>query len=145
MASSTLMCVFIVQATELRSIYYAVPGVSFLLFFFSGMLVKPSTLPRWCAPWMPSISTIRWYMQAGVINENDGNDELFMSVLNFDLYTRYLSIFGWNGKTKYYCFYMTLLNFGIYFVLVLLAHLNAIRLQTGQRQLREPEERTRVF
>lgn len=60
MGSTILIMFFVYQATEVRSIYYAVPGVSFVLFYFSGMLVKPVTLPRWAAPWMPSMSLIRY-------------------------------------------------------------------------------------
>lgn len=62
MAHSLLMMFFVYQADQVRSIYYAVPGCSFVLFFFSGMLVKPSTLPSWAAPWMPSISLIRFVL-----------------------------------------------------------------------------------
>ena len=100
----TLYIMFcVVQSKEIRSIYYAVPGLGFFFFYFSGMLVKPSTLPSWAAPWMPSVSPIRWFMQAGLINEGQDNPDMFPTIGNFEIYKAYLGFFGWNGKTKYEC------------------------------------------
>lgn len=84
-------------------------------------------------------------MQAGVINEGNNNTDLFNSIGGFDPYVIYLGFFGWNGKTKYYCLYMTLLNAAIYFMACLFAHFLAIRGQTGRRQLRTQDEDDRLF
>ncbi len=146
MASSVLCYFFVIQATEVRSIYYAIPGTAFLLFLFSGMLVKPSTLPRWCAPWMPSISAIRWFMQGGMISEGEDNPSLFREIPgDFDLYKSYMSMFGWNGKTKEYCFDVLLINIAVYFGLCLFALIKTTRGQSGRRQLRMPEDDSRLF
>jgi hypothetical protein len=84
-------------------------------------------------------------MQAGVINEGKDNDDLFATMGEFSVYKAYLGFFGWNGKTKYYCLYMSLLSIMIYFCMVLLAHFLALRKQTGCRQLRVPDEDDRLF
>lgn len=105
LAHTLYIMFFVIPATELRSIYYAIPGLGFFFFYFSGMLVKPSTLPEWAAPWMPSVSPVRWFMQAGVINEAYNNEAMFppLPAGSFDIYKAYLGFFGWNGKTKYEC------------------------------------------
>lgn len=84
-------------------------------------------------------------MQAGVINEGNDNPDLFKTIANFEIYKQYLGLFGWNGKTKYYCLYMTLINMAVYFLMCLIAHFLAIRAQTGRRQLRAPDDDDRLF
>ena len=37
-------------------------------------------LPSWLAPWLPSVSLIRWFCQGLTINEYDGNTDAFPSV-----------------------------------------------------------------
>lgn len=117
LAHTLYIMFFVIQAKELRSIYYAIPGLGFFFFYFSGMLVKPSTLPSWAAPWMPSVSPVRWFMQAGIINEGNNNGDMFGVVGNFDIYKAYLGFFGWNGKTKYECLlvlgYHVMIAFGM--------------------------------
>jgi ABC-type multidrug transport system ATPase subunit len=139
-----IMC-FILQASEQRSIYYIIPGLAFFFFYFSGMLVKPSTLPDWCAPWMPSVSPVRWYMQGGVINEFADSDEIFAVIGEFDIYKAYLGFFGWNGKSKYECLFVLGLHVLIAFGMCFLGIFQACRLQTGRRQWRDPDSDDRLF
>jgi hypothetical protein len=145
-ASTLLSLIFIIQAKDIRSIYYSIPASAFLLFFFSGMLVKPSTLPEWCASWMPSISVMRWFMQAGIINEAYGNTELFPPPIGgFDPYAAYMGVFGWNGKTKYECLNITAINIAIYYVLCWFALWFASYQQKGNRSLRTQGDDERLF
>ena len=62
-ACTLLGLFFILQSADMRTIYATIPSIGLLLLFTSGMLVKPDTLPRWAAPWMPSSSAIRWYVE----------------------------------------------------------------------------------
>jgi len=60
----TMMCeVFIFLSPSIRDVYLTLPGVIALNFFFSGIPIKADTLPRWMAPWTPSLSIIRWATQ----------------------------------------------------------------------------------
>lgn len=58
---------------DIRSAYLVIPALCFVQFAFSGLFLKPVLLPRWMAPWAPSISVIRWAMQAEFINQFDGS------------------------------------------------------------------------
>lgn len=112
-------------------------------------------------PWLPSVSLIRWFTQGLTINEYDGNNEAFpsvgisayileiflllMSILIieilidclqtpfFDSYTYALSLFGWGGKTKWYCFYMLLVSLGVFRVVMIVASVYQTTRQRGQR------------
>ena len=76
-----LACTMIIESIcytlkDIRDVYGTIIGTAFMLFLFSGMFFKPSTLPGWMAPWVPSVSIIRWYAQGIVNNEFDGNTEV---------------------------------------------------------------------
>jgi hypothetical protein len=64
--------------------------------------VQASSLPNWMAPWAPSFSLIRWVMQAQFINYFDGSS-VFPILPFINTYTQFLTLFGWGGKTKWYC------------------------------------------
>lgn len=86
-----------------RAVYSLIPFIGYMMFFFCGLIVKPSTLPAWAGPWVPSVSVIRWTMQGLTINEFENNSELFPTIkLNpdaegFNGYHNILNLFGW-GK-----------------------------------------------
>ena len=84
-------------------------------------------------------------MQGGVIAEGLNNIELFPMIGNFSVYKAYLGMFGWNGKTKEFCFNILLLNIAIYFVMCLFALIRTTRLQRGRRALRGVENDDRLF
>ena len=94
--------------------------MGFLLFFFSGLIVKAQTLPEWTQPWLPSVSVIRWVMQGMTINEFDDSDLFPVAVTPLGTYNSYnelLSLFGWGGKTKYECLANVAYNMLIYRVI----------------------------
>jgi hypothetical protein len=59
--------------SDIRDVYGGIISTAMVLFLFSGLFFKASTLPEWMAPWLPSISIIRWYAQGIINNEYDGN------------------------------------------------------------------------
>lgn len=95
---------------DIRSAYLLIPALSFVQFAFSGLFLKPSLLPEWLAPWAPSISIIRWCMQAEFINQFDGSKVVpfAFNIPMYNAFSAFLSLFGWGGKTKWYCFLMIL-------------------------------------
>jgi len=110
--------IVIFTSPDLRSSYVTIPAVAFLEFVTSGLFLKAGSFPNWLGPWVPSVSLIRWIMQATFICVYEGNTTAFppFSQLGTDysLYYGYLSLFGWGGKTKWYCFYMLLINIAIF-------------------------------
>ena len=129
---------FVLVLPDIRSAYSVIPGVSFLLFFFSGIMLKPSTLPNWLQPWLPSVSIIRWTMQAEFINEFEGDDDVF-PVINgsYSTYDAFLGLFGWGGKTKWTCLNILVLNLFIYRTVTLLAMMRKTVTQRGKRIYRK--------
>jgi ABC-type multidrug transport system ATPase subunit len=100
---------------NVRAVYLTIPVISMVLFFFSGLPVKPSTLPFWIRPWGPSISVIRWAAQSLCINEFEDDYSGTMNVIDtglfiVDPYERYLGMFGWGGKSKWDCFVNVFIN-----------------------------------
>ena len=93
---------------SVREAYIAIPAVSFSQFLFSGLMLKPCLLPRWMAPWIPSISIIRWTLQGLCINYFQDNAALFPQLPGYDTYTTFMSLYGWGGKSKWYCLNMVL-------------------------------------
>ena len=122
-----------------RTFYGLIPGFGFLLFFFSGLMVKPNTLPVWTRPWLPSFSIIRWAMQGMTINRF-ADSELFPVVGNYDTYIALLQSFGWGGKTKEYCQNIVILNMFIFRFLTYLALYYNSRSQVGRRTLLKEED-----
>lgn len=125
-----------------RDCYQIIPFIVFLNFAFSGILIKATTLAEWDGSWMPSASLMRWLVQSQVINEfyNDNDAFPYIELFNYSTYDAFLSIFGWGGKTKYYCLYMILINIAVYRVLTLIAISTISLSQKGVRQFRKPIE-----
>ena len=126
----------VVLSPTLRSAYLTIPALSFFQFAFSGLFLKPVLLPAWLAPWAPSVSIIRWAMQAEFINQFQGSTvPPFMLVTpNYSAFNAFLSLFGWGGKTKWYCFYMVLVVVGVFSAAKLLAMGLSSSLSRGGRQ-----------
>ena len=131
---------------DIRSAYGVIPGVSFMLFFFSGLIIKPSTLPNWLQAWLPSVSIIRWTMQAEFINEFEGDEDVF-PVINgsYSTYDAFLGLFGWGGKTKWMCLNILVLNLVIYRMVTLFAMLRKTVTQRGARIYRKHFVEERMY
>jgi ABC-type multidrug transport system ATPase subunit len=133
---------------DVRDAYSAIPGLSFLLFMFSGLVFKAQTLPAWMAPWLPSVSIIRWAAQGLMINEYEYNREAFPDLgptQGYSTWQSFVSLFGWGGKTKWYCFNVVILNFIIFRVMSLLASISAAYSQRGKRALIKPVFEERLY
>ena len=119
-----------------RSAYLIIPAVSFVQFAFSGLFLKPSLLPDWMAPWAPSISIIRWTLQAEFINQFQGSQIIpfGLSLPNYSAFGAFLSLFGWGGKTKWFCFEMILVNVAIYKIATLFSIGVSSAISRGGRQ-----------
>jgi hypothetical protein len=135
MLSTQLVETIVYVLPDIRTAYRLVPAVGFLLFYFSGIPVRPDLLPRWAAPWLPSVSMIRWLTQGLLINEYQYNRDAFPEVgpQQFSTYNYALSLFGWGGKTKWYCLYMLLINLAIYRALYLAVSIYHTTAQKGRR------------
>ena len=90
-------------ASSKRSAYAGIPAMCFLQFIFSGLFLKPQSMPYWMAPWAPSFSMLRWLAQANFLNIYEPQKSLFKTLLNYSYYEALLNLFGWGGKTKWYC------------------------------------------
>lgn len=76
-------------------------------------------------PFMPSSSVVRWNMQGNILNIYGGNVGAVGSSNNafivfpsgYSTYDAYLTLFGWGGKSKWYCLmaivYYILVMFGL--------------------------------
>lgn len=142
-----LVMSFVYTLPNIRSAYSTVPAVAFLLFFFSGIVIKPSTLPRWLAPWLPSVSMVRWLTQALCINEYKDNREAFpvIEALNYSSYESYLNLFGWGGKTKWFCLNVLILMLFLYKGFNLYITLYTVFSQRGKRGLRKASYDERLY
>jgi len=107
LAGATLTELITYSTGSIRSVYLALPAVSTVFFFFSGLPVKPDTLPHWIRPWGPSISVIRWAAQSLCINEFSDKTgsmaDVVTPLFTISPYERYLNIFGWGGLSKWNC------------------------------------------
>jgi hypothetical protein len=132
---------------DVRSAYTAIPSLGFLLFFFSGIVIKPSTLPDWLAHWLPSISMVRWLTQSLVINEYADNRIAFPEVGPnlYSTYDAYLHLLGWGGKTKWFCLSILVLNMFIYKLFNLLVAVFTATTQRGTRGLRKENKMERLY
>ena len=89
-----------------RAAYFMVPGTTFFQFTFSGLFTKAQSLPGWLAPWVTSVSIIRWVFQGNWINQFKGDPRLpTLPDIDFSAYGSFLHLFGWGGKTKEACLY----------------------------------------
>jgi hypothetical protein len=149
MITGTIMVETIVYTLpNILAAYSFIPGASILLFLFSGLVFKPSTLPRWLAPWLPSVSVIRWYAQSMVINQYQGNHDAFPILkgpANYSTYEGFLNLFGWGGKTRWDCFAIVFVNFVLFRSLKFLVSFNTVAAQRGKRGLKKPEIQERMF
>ena len=121
-ASTAVSEVFIFTSKSVRDNYTAIPGFALLNFFMSGLFVKPQSLPRWLSPWFPSVSIVRWVAQASFIDVYDGDTDTFpiFPGTNWSNYKGSLNLFGWGGKTKWYCLGMIAVSFIAFRVAALL-------------------------
>lgn len=141
LASVMLAEAIVVGAEDKRQCYTSIPGVAFLNFLFSGLFIKPQSLPRWMAPWAPSVSMIRWNFQANFINVYNGNTDVFVTLpTGYSTYTAFLRLFGWGGKTKWYCFYMLIINIAVFKFISLWAGAIAAVKRRGGKRTRDQEE-----
>jgi len=132
LCSTILAELCIVGAPEKRIAYLTIPALAFFNFLFSGLFIKPGSLPQWLAPWAPSLSMIRWTMQSNFINQYENNPEVFPVLPSgYSTYTSFLQLFGWGGKTKWYCFYMLVANVFIFKAVSLLASGASVNAQKG--------------
>ena len=137
--ASTISEVLVYNSPDLRTAYTVLPGFAFLLFLTSSLMIKPSTYPEFFQSWLPSVSIVRWTMQAMTINEfSDG--ENMGSIANFDVYTELMRLFGWGGKSKWLCFYYMLYNALVYRVLVFYILAKKIIKESGMRRHRVVKE-----
>lgn len=94
---------------------------AFVQFTASGLFLKAQSSPSWMRAWFPSISVIRWIMQACYINCYHNSKYISGNIVipgvlttKYNIYTDILIIFGWGGKTKWYCLSMIVINFFIF-------------------------------
>jgi hypothetical protein len=133
--SASLGETLISLAPSLRDVYAIIPAVAFIFFFFSGLILKPDTLPEWTQPWIPSVSIIRWAMQGMTLNRDLSSLFPPVGVLGLDLYSAFLSSLGWGGKSKHYCLNIVGLNMAIYRILSYIALVGRSIAQVGRRML----------
>jgi hypothetical protein len=139
LASVMLSECIVVGASDKRNCYTSIPGVAFLNFLLSGLFIKPQSLPDWMKPWAPSVSMIRWNFQAQFINVYENSSAFVTLPTGFSTYTAFLRLFGWGGKTKWYCFYMLVANVFIFKFLALWAGAYAAVKRRGGKQAIDPE------
>lgn len=127
---------------DIRTAYLVIPALCFVQFAFSGLFLKPILLPRWLAPWAPSISVIRWAMQAEFINQFDGSTVVPFGfhTQNYSAFGAFLSLFGWGGKTKWYCLYMILAMVAIFRFATLFSAGLSSQLSRGGRKFMKKRE-----
>lgn len=112
-----LVCVTLAEcvismAPDLVSAYISLTGLAFTNFMFSGLFTKFQSLPHWMAPWVPSLSMIRWNLQGNFINVYES---AFPASNNgFSPYVLVLRLFGWGGKTKWFCLQCLVVLFCVY-------------------------------
>jgi hypothetical protein len=131
----------VVILPDVRTAYSFIPMACVLLFLFSGLIFKPSTLDSWLAPWLPSVSVLRWYTQGGFLNQYSGDTEAFPTISNdkvsYSSWEAVLNIFGWGGKSKWYCLQIVAVNLAVFRVLKLLVWVYTVASQRGKRGLRK--------
>jgi hypothetical protein len=130
---------------DIRSCYISLPAFYFVFFAFSGLFIKASSLAHWISPWAPSFSLIRWAMQSQFINYFDGDIAVFPVLPFINTYKQFLQLFGWGGKTKWYCLGMIVCNIAAYKILSLFSCAYSAVSQRGgryykQRQITEQKK-----
>ncbi len=96
-----------------------------LQFVASGLILKAGSFPLWLRPWVPSMSMLRWIMQAGFIKVYNNNTDAFPPLpipgVTYTQYAGFLNLFGWGGKTEWYCIGMLVLNIIIFRFIMMLS------------------------
>jgi ABC-type multidrug transport system ATPase subunit len=134
--SSLLTEIVVSLAEDRRSVYLGITSLGFTNFCFSGLFVKAQTLPHWMRPWVPSLSMIRWNMQGVFIDAFQDNARAIPAKVVF---TGILNLFGWGGKTMWYCFYMLLANILVYKVVSFWTSGFSAVMRRGGRRLEKDE------
>ncbi len=102
MVVCVLLCECVVFiAPDLLSVYVATTGLALMNFAFSSLFIKFQSLPSWLAPWAPSLSMIRWNLQGNFLNLYNGT--FAVSPGGFSTYALLLRLYGWGGKSPWYC------------------------------------------
>lgn len=142
LAGFTLSETVINIVPDIRGAYLIIPALIFVHFSLSGLFIKYQTMPTWISPWVPSLSIIRWAMQSEWINAfasttcNLPSICVFPYVGSYSTYGAFLGLFGWGGKTKWYCLGMIIINFMVYRFTALLASGLRASLQRGERRFK---------
>jgi hypothetical protein len=116
----------IYNSDSLAAAYILISIYAALEFLCSGLILKAGSFPVWMRAWVPSLSVLRWIMQSGFIKVYDGDLETFPQKFlqiageTYTQYNGYLSLFGWGGKTYWYCFGMIVVNLIVFSFLSLL-------------------------
>ena len=125
LAGTMVSEIAVIMSDSLEAAYIAIGVVAALQFLASGLILKAGSFPTWLRPWVPSLSMLRWIMQAGFIKVYNGNTEAFPALpfpgVSYTQYNAYLNLFGWGGKTEWYCFGMLVLNVVIFRFLTFLS------------------------
>jgi hypothetical protein len=129
----------------MRAAYLSVPGLAGFQFIWSSLFIKPASLPGWLAPWTPSISAIRWSMQGNFISTysdqvGDVTSGQTFVVLpsGYNTYNEFMILFGWGGKTKWYCIYMLLIYIAVVRILSFFAlGISSTAMKGGRRVTQE--------
>lgn len=124
LAGTMLSEIAIYWSDNLSASYISIAVAAGLEFLTSGLMLKAGSFPRWMRGWVPSISALRWIMQGGFICVYDNNLEAFPMKFPNSTYTQYygyLSLFGWGGKTKWYCLGMIFVNILVFRFLCLVS------------------------
>jgi ABC-type multidrug transport system ATPase subunit len=113
--TSVAMSEFVISTCETkRNFYERITGIAFLNILFSGLLIKASTLPDWLAPWASSCSLVRWSMQGNFVNLYDGSPDFSTLPNGYTPYSAFLSLYGWGGKTEWYCLSMMVCTYFVF-------------------------------
>ena len=146
--SGILSEIVVYTSSTIRQAYVNFPVALFLLFYFSSIPVKPSTYVYWMRSWVPSVSVFRWTIQATIINEFE-DDPIFLALQcnpfnptmcqTINTYPNYLSVFGFGGKTRGFCYGIMFLNLVIFRLISLLALRWTSHSNRGKRHLYKDE------
>ena len=107
----------IYSSGNMEASYISIGIVGALEFLCSGLILKAGSFPLWMRAWVPSLSVLRWIMQAGFVCVYNDNLDAFPAMFpnsTYTNYTGYLTLFGWGGKTHWYCFGMIVCNMIIF-------------------------------
>lgn len=124
MFSHLFLFVSLSSNISIQAAYISIGIVAAVQFVCSGLILKAGSFPLWLRPWVPSLSMLRWIMQAGFIKVYNNNTDAFPVLpipnVTYTQYVGFLNLFGWGGKTEWYCIGMLVINIIIFrFVMML--------------------------